>query len=299
MPNIISASCSPHRPIISSPSSSTAARTRSSTTRISRILPEASVEQRGGQQRASDPDGLGDQPAMDGGDRPPQQNQPSQHNRQQRDYRDNRDQGRDQNRDQGNRDQNRDQGNRDQGNREQGSRDQGRDQNRDQNRDQGNRDQNRDQGGQPYQPRDRFKPRWQDRRNEGQQPGQQGEPRQNNQPSRSPAWTSSPAWWTPWWRRRLRRPSLPSSPPCRKPTSGRLLPSCAARHPLPSSVTPVRGEPGRGGTCSSRRGSRTGQAQVRAQAPQGPCRRTAGQGTRCRLRRGISLFRSACRPANT
>lgn len=106
--------------------------------------PEAAVEQRGGGgQLQGEPDGLGDQPMIDGA---PERPQP-QGQRQQRDSRDNRDQ----------------------------TRDQTRDQNRDQNREQGGRDQTRDQGG-----RDRFRPRWQDRRTEGQQ-GQGGDPRQTPQ----------------------------------------------------------------------------------------------------------------------
>ena len=154
MRNITSASCPPPRPTTSRASSSTAVRTRSSTTRNWKISPEsASVEQRGGQQ-ASDPDGLGDQPMIEGGERPQQQPQQGQQPyRQQRDYRDNRDSGQ-----------------RDQGQRDQGQRDQGRDQRSD-----------RDQNAQPNQSRDRFKPRWQDRKPEGQQ-GQPGEPRQNYQP---------------------------------------------------------------------------------------------------------------------
>jgi hypothetical protein len=109
--------------------------------------PEASVEQRGGGQPQGEPDGMGEQPVVEGAPERPQHQQ-NQGNRQQRDGRDNRDQNRDQNRDP-------------------------------------NRDQNRDQGA-----RDRFRPRWQDRRNEGQQ-GQAGEPRQN-QPAPAPRMDDQP-----------------------------------------------------------------------------------------------------------
>ena len=111
-----------------------------------------SSDQRGGQQGA-DLEGMGDQPMIEGASPPqpvqaPQQGQPY---RQQRDYRDNRDNGQ---RDNASRDNNQNQ------------------------RDGGQRDQN----AAPNQSRDRFKPRWQDRKPEGQQ-AQPGEPRQNNQPS--------------------------------------------------------------------------------------------------------------------
>jgi hypothetical protein len=106
---------------------------------------DTAAEPRGQQQSPGEPDGLGDQPVLEAGERPVQQQ--GQDYRQPRDYRDNRD------------------------NRNRDSRDQGRDQNRDQARDQ-SRDQNRDRYS---------RPRWQDRRNEGQQ-GQGGESRSNQQP---------------------------------------------------------------------------------------------------------------------
>jgi hypothetical protein len=105
---------------------------------------EASVEQRGQGQPQGEPEGMGDQPAMEGADRPPQ-NQQFRQPRNDRDY--NRD----------NNNQNRD--------------------NNNQNRD--NNNQNRDGGN-----RDRFRPRWQDRRNNEGQQGQGGEPRQQNQQPR-------------------------------------------------------------------------------------------------------------------
>lgn len=94
---------------------------------------EASVEPRGGQQASAEPEGLGDQPQVDGA--PERERQP-QHNQGHRQPRDNRD------------------------------------------RDY-NRDQNRDQSNPSREGRDRFRPRWQDRRGDGQQ----GEARQNAAPS--------------------------------------------------------------------------------------------------------------------
>jgi hypothetical protein len=99
---------------------------------------EASIEQRGQGQPGAEPDGMGDQPSMDGQpERQPPQNQQF---RQPRNDRDN------------------------------------------QNRDTQNRDtQNRDNQGQG---RERFRPRWQDRRNTEGQQGQAAEPRQQNQQPR-------------------------------------------------------------------------------------------------------------------
>ena len=94
---------------------------------------EASVEQRGQGQQGGEPEGMGEQPPMEGADRPPQ----NQQFRQPRSDRDNNNQNRD---------------------------------NNGQNRDNGNRD--------------RFRPRWQDRRNTEGQQGQGGEPRQQNQQPR-------------------------------------------------------------------------------------------------------------------
>ena len=62
---------------------------------------EASVEHRGGQMGSADPDGLGEQPSIEGAPERPQQHQQNQGYRQQRDNRD-RDYNRDQNREQGN-----------------------------------------------------------------------------------------------------------------------------------------------------------------------------------------------------
>ena len=142
--------------------------------------PEAQfTDQRGGQQ-GSDLEGLGDQPMVEGTN-PPQQGQPSQQvqpYRQQRDYRDNRDTGQ---RDTNQRDTNqRDTGQRDTGQRDNSQRDTNQSQ-----RDSGQRDQN----AAPSQNRERFKPRWQDRKPDSQQ-AQPGEPRQNNQsnnPSNNPS----------------------------------------------------------------------------------------------------------------
>lgn len=108
---------------------------------------DAASEQRGGAQQAGEPDGLGDQPAMEGGPERSQQQQ-SRPPREQRDY--------------------------------------GRD--------------NRDQG----QSRDRYRPRWQDRRNESQQA--QPQPRAEDQPQ--PAAADPGSWEAPSF---LRRPA-PAAP---------------------------------------------------------------------------------------
>ncbi|MEI8179747.1 DUF4167 domain-containing protein [Aestuariivirga sp.] len=150
---------------------------------------EASVEPRGQGQQGGEPDGLGDQPSMEGSDRPPQ-NQQFRQPRNDRDFnRDNNNQNRDNN------NQNRD--------------------NNNQNRD--NNNQNRDNNSQN---RDRFRPRWQDRRNNEGQQVQAGEPRQQNQqprqdeqprnePVAAPAAEESDRWEAPSF---LRRPAPAPAP---------------------------------------------------------------------------------------
>ena len=128
--------------------------------------PEAQfTDQRGGQQ-GSELEGLGEQPMVEGTN-PPQQGQPPQQvqpYRQQRDYRDNRDNNQ------------RDTNQRDTNQRDTNQRDTNQSQ-----RDGGQRDQN----AAANQSRDRFKPRWQDRKPDSQ-PAQPGEPRHNNPSNNQP-----------------------------------------------------------------------------------------------------------------
>ena len=127
---------------------------------------EDGPESQSGDQRGIDLEGLGDQPMVEGAN-PAQQGQPLQQGqpyRQQRDYRDNRDSGQ------------RDNVQRDNSQRDNAPRDNNQNQ-----REGGQRDQNVA----PNQNRERFKPRWQDRKPDSQQ-AQPGEPRQNNQPQNQP-----------------------------------------------------------------------------------------------------------------
>ena len=155
----------------------------------------------GAAQSGGEPEGLGDQPAIEAGPERSQQPQPNQGQRQPRDGRENRDQ------------QNRDQQNREQQNREQG-------------------------GG-----RDRFRPRWQDRRNDnqpGQQAGQGGEaraqppqPRNDDQPRTEPASApESDRWEAPSF---LRRPA-PAPAPAAAPAPA---PAAAAADDVPAPGTPA------------------------------------------------------------
>ena len=95
---------------------------------------EASVEQRGQGQQGGEPEGMGDQPSLEGGERAPQQNQP---------FRQNRD-----------RDGNRDYQNRDNSNRDNSNRDRFRPRWQDRRNSEGQQGEPRQQNPQPRQPED-------------------------------------------------------------------------------------------------------------------------------------------------